>query len=131
MSKRRMQNARKRAYRPACSRYAERAVYPARGPKESLQAILSCAESTDEAIVLIKARTDTKYFQALLGSFNDGRVAICFVRGRIKYPGHKSASGMPSAVVYFGQDAVQFKSIFQEVANYIYMPGAFWAHSLP
>lgn len=96
-----------------------------RGPKESLQTVLACVESTDEAIILILARTDTKYFQALREPYNDGRVAICFVRGRIKYPGHKSASGMPSAVVYFGQNIEQFKSVFQEVTNF-YMPGPVW-----
>jgi len=41
------------------------------------------------------------------------------VGGRIAYSGYTSASGMPSALVYFGENREQFKSIFQQVANFI------------
>lgn len=83
------------------------------GASESLQTIQACAARGGESIVLLKARTDTAYFQTALTVAS----AICFIRGRVRYPGQKSASPMPSALVYFGQQVEQFKALTQPIAN--------------
>jgi phage N-6-adenine-methyltransferase len=50
-----------------------------------------------EAIALVPARTDTRWF----GRFA-GRAMVCFVRGRLKFSGNEKQAPFPSALVYLG-----------------------------
>ena len=83
--------------------------------KESLAVVQSCCASPQEAIVLLKARTDTAYFQTA------GRhgVMICFIRGRLRYPMQKSSAPFPSALLYFGSDKARFKEVFSHVGEVV------------
>lgn len=79
--------------------------------KETLAVVLSCCASSEEAIVLIKARTDTEYFQT--GAGHGG--PVCFIRGRLRYPTEKSSSPFPSALLYFGPNPKRFAEVFSAV----------------
>ena len=49
-------------------------------------------------VMLIPARTDTKYFHEYIY----GKAEIRFIRGRLKFGGQKNAAPFPSMVVIFG-----------------------------
>lgn len=60
--------------------------------------VKKCAESDAELVVmLIPARTDTKYFHEYIY----GKAEIRFVRGRLKFGGCKNSAPFPSMVVIF------------------------------
>jgi phage N-6-adenine-methyltransferase len=71
----------------------------------------------DEAILLCKAATETKWFQPLY------HYQICFHHGRIKFysPHNKSKDSMPmgSAIVYLGHNVTKFISVFNKVGTCI------------
>jgi len=54
-------------------------------------------------VMLIPARTDTKYFHEYIY----GKAEIRFVRGRLKFGGQKNAAPFPSMVVVFRAEATQ------------------------
>lgn len=64
-----------------------------------------------EAIALVPARTDTKWFQRLFD------YAICFVHGRLKFKGANgecdNSAPFPSAVVYLGDRLERFTTAFE------------------
>lgn len=64
-----------------------------------------------EAIALVPARTDTKWWGALRDT------AICFVRGRLKFSGAANSAPFPSAVAYFGERRDDFADAFGEVGD--------------
>lgn len=57
------------------------------------------AASGSTVVMLLPARTDTKWFHEYIY----GRAEIRFVRGRIKFGGSKNAAPFPSMVVIFGR----------------------------
>ncbi len=61
-----------------------------------------------EAILLIAARTDTKWFNAL----ND--FPWCAITGRLTFSGVKDPAPFPSAVFYMGENPERFFSVFSE-----------------
>ena len=63
-----------------------------------------------EAIALVPARTDTAWFRPL---WKHG--ALCFIDGRLKFSGYKSAAPFPSVAVYFGDNVDGFKTAFSPV----------------
>lgn len=69
-----------------------------------------CAEyasgAVTEAIALVPARTETEWFTL----FRD--FPVCYVRGRLKFSGHKNAAPFPSAVVYLGRNIDKFALCF-------------------
>ena len=50
-------------------------------------------------VALIPARTDTKYFHQYI--YNQPNVEIRFLKGRLKFSGHKNAAPFPSMIVVF------------------------------
>ena len=64
-----------------------------------------------EAIALVPARTDTKWFQTT------NPTAICCIRGRIKFLGQKNSAPFPSLAIYFGQDFNRFNGVFSRIGN--------------
>jgi hypothetical protein len=65
-------------------------------------------EATEELIMLIPARTDTRWFQPLFVAAD----AMCFVRGRLHFSGHEDAAPFPSVLVYCGPRADVFAAAF-------------------
>lgn len=54
-------------------------------------------------VMLIPARTDTKYFH----DYIYGKAEIRFIRGRLKFGGQKNSAPFPSMVVVYGIKATQ------------------------
>jgi phage N-6-adenine-methyltransferase len=70
---------------------------------------------TKEAIVLLPARTDTKWFQMMAG------FPVCFIKGRLKFSNSANSAPFPSAVFYLGNREDQFKVVFNEIGQ-VYNP---------
>ncbi len=64
-----------------------------------------------EAIALLPARTDTRWFQ-LLGDW-----PICFVRGRLKFSDRPTPAPFPSILVYFGTRSEEFRQAFAAIGD--------------
>lgn len=62
--------------------------------KASLEASKGCT-----VVFLLPARTDTKYFHDYI--YNKPNVEIRFIKGRLKFGGHKNPAPFPSMVVIF------------------------------
>jgi len=50
-------------------------------------------------VCLIPARTDTKYFHEYI--YNKPNVEVRFIKGRLKFGGHKNSAPFPSMIVIF------------------------------
>ena len=61
--------------------------------------VKKCAEHDDLAVMLIPARTDTKWFHEYI--YNNPRVQIRFLPGRVKFQGAQNSAPFPSMVVIF------------------------------
>jgi len=57
-----------------------------------------------EAIAFVAARPDTRWWHELT---RDAAV-VCFITGRVRFPGEKSGAPFPSALIYYGQNAHGF-----------------------
>lgn len=64
-----------------------------------------------EAIALLPARTDTKWFHEL------APYPRCFVRGRLKLSGRYNSAPFPSMIVCIGIDLQRFAEIFQDLGG--------------
>lgn len=68
-----------------------------------------------EAIALLPARTDTRWFHIICHH------ATCFIKGRIRFTkpdGSKTnPSPFPSMAVYFGTDDTKFKQVFNKIGR--------------
>ncbi len=53
------------------------------------------------AVMLIPARTDTKWFHEYI--YNKNNVEIRFLKGRLKFGGSKNSAPFPSMIVIFGE----------------------------
>lgn len=75
------------------------------------------------AIALVPARVDTAWWNKLTGpTLDDGAGSVvCFVRGRLKFSGHKNPAPFPSAVVYLGKSIDAFCDAFTRVGK-IWVP---------
>ncbi len=60
----------------------------------------------DQAVLLVPARTDTRWFDPLYV------YPHCFIRGRLRFGGAKSGAPFPSAVVYLGPHVARFVDVF-------------------
>lgn len=63
----------------------------------------------EHAMLLVPARTDTSWFQPLLGQ------AMCFVSGRLKFSDAENSAPFPTAIVYSGPNTDLFYTLFNEV----------------
>lgn len=61
--------------------------------------VKKCAEHDDLAVMLIPARTDTKWFHEYI--YKNPRVQIRFLQGRVKFQGASNSAPFPSMVVIF------------------------------
>lgn len=64
-----------------------------------------------EAIALVPARTDTKWFSQLRNGL------CCFVRGRLTFIGNDDPAPFPSAVIYLGENNDKFISSFSPLGD--------------
>lgn len=55
-------------------------------------------DGVDVVVLLIPSRTDTKYWHEYVMKAKE----IRFIKGRLKFSGHKNSAPFPSAVVVFG-----------------------------
>ena len=67
-----------------------------------------CAWNIEQAIALVPARTDTKWFNFLSG------FPWCAVRGRLKFSGSKNSAPFPSAIFYLGWKKEEFYEEFSK-----------------
>lgn len=61
--------------------------------------VAKCAEHRGLAVMLIPARTDTKWFHAYI--YNKPNVEIRFIKGRLKFGESDNSAPFPSMVVIF------------------------------
>jgi hypothetical protein len=61
-----------------------------------------------EIVLLLPARTDTRYWHAHVSTAK----AICFLRGRLKFVGAPGACPFPTALVYWGPRPWLFHRVF-------------------
>ena len=71
--------------------------------KAESEYVQNCVES----IVLVPARTDTKWFHK-----HCSQNTICFIKGRLKFLGAPSSAPFPSMLVYYGNDDANFELHF-------------------
>lgn len=69
------------------------------------------AGDVPQAIALIPARIDTKWWQAIRN------YPVCFVTGRLTFKGNDSGAPFPSAVVYLGNQVRQFVREFAHIGD--------------
>lgn len=62
-----------------------------------------------EAIVLVPARTETRWWRAIPA------LAVCFFHGRLKFSGADQGATFPSAALYVGPDPSRFEAAFADV----------------
>lgn len=64
--------------------------------------VAKCANHAGLAVMLIPARTDTKWFHQFV--YNKPNVEVRFVKGRLKFGNSKNSAPFPSMVVIFNGD---------------------------
>lgn len=69
------------------------------------------AGSVIEAVALLPARTDTRWFRELR------QYPRCFVSGRLKFSESETSAPFPSAVVYFGPRVEEFARAFTGIGD--------------
>lgn len=72
-----------------------------------------------EVVILVPARTDTRWFNSLNGFI------WCAIRGRLRFSGMKDAAPFPSAVFYLGDHRLRFYSAFEQLGP-IYRSVGMW-----
>jgi len=85
-----------------------------------IKAINECNQGA-EIIMLLPARTDTKWFQRLIDLATLDHASICFVRGRLTFKGQSNGAPFPSALVHLGKEemADRFGDVFHEIGAII------------
>lgn len=61
--------------------------------------VKKCSEYEGESVMLLPARTDTRWFH----DYIYGKAEIRFIRGRLKFGGSKNSAPFPSMVVVFNK----------------------------
>lgn len=69
------------------------------------------AGNVKEALALVPARTDTKWFDKLHG------LDVCFVRGRLTFVNNGASAPFPSALVYLGNRSDDFCNHFSAIGS--------------
>lgn len=69
------------------------------------------AGRTTEAVALLPARTDTKWFRRLR------HFPKCFIHGRLRFSGCDQAAPFPSMTVYLGNRPQRFAEAFQDIGD--------------
>ena len=63
----------------------------------------------DHCIMLVPARTDTRWWQDAAPQAD----AVCFWKGRLTFQGAPAPAPFPSALLYFGRHSARFRHIFR------------------
>lgn len=66
----------------------------------------------DEAMFLLPARTDTKWFQRY---GNYPQIRKCFIGGRLKFKGAPAPAPFPSVLLYWGPGIKRFRETFEKI----------------
>ena len=72
---------------------------------------------TKEAIALLPARTDTRWFASLV------TFPKCFIHGRLKFGDGPHSAPFPSVVVYMGMNGQRFAKVFGNIGT-VYLNAA-------
>lgn len=72
------------------------------------------SKHTREAIALLPARTDTRWFQVIWDN-----CPVCFIRGRLKFSGNDNSAPFPSVVAYFGSRTAAFIAAFGDMGTVV------------
>lgn len=83
--------------------------------------IAKCVEEARngaELVALVPSRTDTRWFDAALGTCH----ALAFWRGRLKFRGAKDCAPFPSALFYWGPRRWDFVRAFRDAARVNFEP---------
>ena len=67
--------------------------------------------NVDEAILLVPARVDTKWYDSIADH------PVCMVRGRVHFSNCNSSAPFPSALFYFGTNTTRFSKVFGGLGN--------------
>jgi hypothetical protein len=87
-----------------------------RGVDAWLSRCAMVAGAEGEAIALIPARTDTRWWR-LFCVPGEAADAVCFWHGRLTFLGAPAAAPFPSAIVYWGTRSHRFADVFQSVGS--------------
>lgn len=80
-----------------------------RGLSERVEALL--CNSPCEAVVMLPARTDTKWYRLLRDC------PRCFIRGRVRLEGYSEGAPFPSALFYLGSNPGYFADRFSDIGD--------------
>lgn len=78
-----------------------------------------------EAILLLPARVDTRWFQPLF----ERAAYFCFIRGRLKFGGSEHGAPFPSVLVYIGPRPASFYLAFQDLGQMVRPVRFIWEES--
>lgn len=70
-----------------------------KGIKDWVCRALLTAQTGNTVVMLLPARTDTKWFHQYI--YNRENVEVRFIKGRLKFGGHQNSAPFPSMIVVF------------------------------
>jgi DNA N-6-adenine-methyltransferase (Dam) len=100
-----------------------RTVYvnpPFGGLAEWSEKCSSEARQGAEVVLLLPARTDTRYWHESIATAQ----ACCFWRGRMRFVGAPASAPFPTALVYWGHDVAGFRRVFSPFGMVVDLPAA-------
>ena len=65
----------------------------------------ACANHSNISVMLLPARTDTKWFHKFI--YNNPNAKIRFIKGRLKFNNAKNPAPFPSMIVIFNDDIIE------------------------
>lgn len=86
------------------------------------------SRNVTQAIALVPARTDTKWWHDLLRA----DALVCFVRGRVRFYPSTGGAPFPSAIVHLGRERARFLEVFAatgDIWELLAAPSAFTTSS--
>lgn len=88
-----------------------------------------CAEEGQqgcEILLLLPARTDTRYWHQYIGAAQ----AVCFLRGRVRFVGAPGPCPFPVAIAYWGPNPWRFHRVFSH-RGMVVVPSAWMGEEQP
>jgi hypothetical protein len=74
------------------------------------------AGNVTEAIALVPARVDTAWWDKLTSAARSYPL-VCFVRGRLTFINNADPAPFPSALIYLGDNRIEFYSVFSTIGR--------------
>jgi hypothetical protein len=78
------------------------------------------AQAGAEIVLLLPARTDTRYWHTSIAMAQ----AVCFWRGRMRFVGAPASAPFPTALVYWGSRAADFRRVFSPFGMVMALPAS-------